>query len=253
MDGDRRIAVRGMRQRTLLAALCVNAGRPVSKEQLLDELWDGKPLSNVDNALHALVARLRRVLNDAYGEQFAKERLITLPTGYMLKARDEEVDALLFDKLVAQAHEVLGTDPVRGVELLGQALALADGPALDDVGGGPALRSAALHYEELRLTAIEDKIAAGISAGAERGTISELKRMAVLHPWRERVSELLMLSLYRAGRQVEALDVYNQIRRRLTEELGVEPSPVLRMRMQSILNQDPALQESTVLTAVPHR
>jgi DNA-binding SARP family transcriptional activator len=101
--------------------------------------------------------------------------------------------------------------------------------------------SAVLQYEETRLAAIEDKFSASMIVGFERGVIGELKKMAMLYPWRERLAEMLMVALYRSGRQADALHEYSLVRRRLVTELGMEPSPMLKDRMQAILNQDPAL------------
>lgn len=239
-DG-RLLALRGGRQRTLLATLLINSGKVVTKEQFFAELWDSRPVSRADNALQALVARLRKVLRIQFGDQFARERLITLPTGYQLHATTDEVDASLFERLAAAAHRELGTDPLRARDLLTAALRLWDGPVLEGVTGGPMCHSSVLHYEETRLAAIEDRFQASMAAGIELGVISELKKMAMLYPWRERLAEMLMVALYRSGRQADALREYNQVRRRLVDELGMEPSAGLQDRMRAILNQDPSL------------
>jgi DNA-binding SARP family transcriptional activator len=239
-DG-RPIPVQGSRQRTLLATLLINSGKIVTKEQFYEELWDGRLVTKVGNALQALVARLRKLLRAVFGDQFARDRLITLPTGYLLHADTEEMDTSLFEYLVTQAHREISSDPVGALDLLDVALALWDGPVLEGVAGGPMCHSAVLHYEETRLAAIEDKFSASMTAGFERGVIGELKKMAMLYPWRERLAEMLMVALYRSGRQADALHEYNVVRRRLVTELGMEPSPMLKDRMQAILNQDPAL------------
>jgi DNA-binding SARP family transcriptional activator len=239
-DG-RVVALRGSRQRTLLAALLINSGKVVTKEQFFDELWDGRPVAKADNALQALVARLRKLLKIHFGDQFARDRLITLPTGYLLHAAVDEVDASLFERLAAQAHAEIARDPRRARDLLNVALRLWDGPVLEGVAGGPMCHGSVLHYEETRLAAIEDKFHASMAAGIECGVISELKKMAMLYPWRERLAEMLMVALYRSGRQADALREYNLVRRRLVDELGMEPSPMLKDRMRAILNQDPSL------------
>lgn len=240
-DG-RLIALQGGRQRTLLATLLINSGKVVTKEQFFDELWDGGQVAKADNALQALVARLRKLLKLTFGEQFVRDRLVTLPTGYLLHAEPAEVDATLFEQLVARAHATLAADPVRAADLFTVALRLWDGPVLEGVARGPICHGSVLHWEETRLAAVEDKFQASLVAGLEAGVISELKKMAMLYPWRERLAELLMLALYRSGRQADALREYDMIRRRLVAELGMEPSPVLKERMRAILNQDPALE-----------
>jgi DNA-binding SARP family transcriptional activator len=239
-DG-RLIALQGSRQRTLLATLLINSGKVVTKEQFFEELWDGRAVAKADNALQALVARLRKLLKTYFGEAFARERLITLPTGYLLHAGVDEVDASLFERLAAEAHTEIAADPLRARDLLNEALTLWDGPVLEGVAGGPMCHGSVLHYEETRLAAIEDKFHASMAAGIECGVISELKKMAMLYPWRERLAEMLMVALYRSGRQADALREYNLVRRRLVDELGMEPSPMLKDRMRAILNQDPSL------------
>jgi SARP family transcriptional regulator, regulator of embCAB operon len=239
-DG-RLLAIQGGRQRTLLATLLINSGKVVTKEQFFEELWEGRALAKANNALQALVTRLRRLLRTTFGAEFAHERLVTLPTGYVLHAGADEIDAKLFERLVARAHAELATDPVRARDLLTEALDLWDGPVLEGVSGGPLCHSSVLHYEESRLAAIEDKFHACIVAGIQGGVISELKKMAMLYPWRERLAEMLMIALYRSGRQADALREYNLVRRRLVDELGMEPSAMLQDRMQAILNHDPSL------------
>jgi DNA-binding SARP family transcriptional activator len=239
-DG-RLLAIQGGRQRTLLATLLINSGKVVTKEQLFEELWEGRSLAKANNALQALITRLRRLFRMTFGEEFVQSRLITLPTGYVLHAETDEVDAKLFEHLVGRAHQVLVSDPVRARDLLGNALELWDGPVLEGVSGGPQCHSSVLHYEEARLAAIEDRFHACIVAGIQGGVISELKKMAMLYPWRERLAEMLMIALYRSGRQADALREYNIVRRRLVDELGMEPSTMLQNRMQAILNHDPSL------------
>jgi DNA-binding SARP family transcriptional activator len=241
VSAGRLLAIQGGRQRTLLATLLINSGKVVTKEQFFEELWEGRPAAKANNALQALVTRLRRLLRSTFGEEFARERLITLPTGYVLHAETEEIDAKLFEHLVAQALGVFATDPVRTRDLLTEALDLWDGPVLEGVAGGPMCHSSVLHYEESRLSAIEDKFHACLAAGIQGGVISELKKMAMLYPWRERLAEMLMIALYRSGRQADALREYNVVRRRLVDELGMEPSAILQDRMQAILNHDPSL------------
>lgn len=241
VSGGRLLAIQGGRQRTLLATLLINSGKVVTKEQFFEELWEGRGLVKANNALQALVTRLRKLLRITFGDEFARERLVTLPTGYVLYADVEEVDAKLFERLVTVAHAELATDPMRARDLLGEALDLWDGPVLEGVSGGPMCHSSILHYEESRLAAIEDKFHACIVAGIQGGVISELKKMAMLYPWRERLAEMLMVALYRSGRQADALREYNVVRRRLVDELGMEPSAMLQDRMQAILNHDPSL------------
>jgi DNA-binding SARP family transcriptional activator len=241
-DG-RLVAIQGGRQRTLLATLLINSGKVVTKEQFFEELWEGRPMAKANNALQALVTRLRRLLRSTFGDEFAMRRLVTLPTGYILHAETEEIDAKLFEYLVASAHSTITTDPVRARDLLHEALELWDGPVLEGVSGGPLCHSSVPHYEESRLAAVEDKFHAWIIAGIQGGVISELKKMAMLYPWRERLAEMLMVALYRSGRRGEAIDVYRRMRTGLVNELGLEPSPSLRRLQHAILMSDRRLTE----------
>jgi DNA-binding SARP family transcriptional activator len=235
------VACRGVRQRTLLAVLLIKAGEVVVKEQLFDELWGSGVPAGAENALQALIARLRKFISDWFDPAFTRDRLVTQPGGYLFDLEPDDLDVIVFQNLVAQSRSAMTTDPLHSRELLTRALSLWDGPALQSVRGGSVCRSAALFYGESWLSAVECKIESDIRAGDISVAIPELKKMAFLHPWREGLTEMLMVALYRAGRQAEALAAYNHIRTRLVEELGMEPSPLLQDRARAILNQDPAL------------
>jgi SARP family transcriptional regulator, regulator of embCAB operon len=241
VDDGRVKALRGSQQRILLALLAIQAGDVVTKVQLFDELWGEEAPSGADNALQALVTRFRRTLRDFFGEQSARDCLVTMPAGYTLNIDPMCVDVHAFDRLAAQARTKLPADPAGAHELLDRALALWQGPALQGVAGGPICHSAAAQFEEARLAAVQDRIRVAIAIGGHAAVISELKMLAMRYPWRERFFELLMVCLYRAGRQAEAVQTYNHVRRRLVDELGMEPSPGLKRCLSAILKQDPAL------------
>lgn len=235
LGADETLPIHGSRQRTLLALLLVNVTKTVSKDQLCNELWgDNAPL-NVDNALQALVMRLRRTLRKSFGEQGAACRLLTKPTGYCLDIEKYEVDAHLFEKLVDESHAEMRTNQRYALSLLDRALALWKGSPLQGVIDGPISRSVILRLEDRRLSALENRFQLASSLGTPSNLIGELKAAAHMHPWRERIIELLMVSLYRDGRQVEAVQVYNQVRNQLVDELGMEPSPLLQARLRAIL------------------
>lgn len=236
--GDRVSTLAGARQRTLLAVLLVDSGRLLPVEQLYGELWGETPPPTVGNSLQAHVYRLRRTLQ-RLAEPGTGPVLLTRPSGYVLELNGATVDTDLFHRSIAQARACMNSDPVRAHALFEEALALWQGDPLQDVVQGPMCRSVALQLKEEYLTAVEDKLSLGIDIADPVRTIGELKRMSVAHPWRERITELLMLALYRAGRQAEALETYNSARRRLVDELGIEPSVQLRQRLREILNQAP--------------
>jgi DNA-binding SARP family transcriptional activator len=236
---DEVVPIRGAHQRTLLALLLINATRTVTKDQFYEEIWGENLPNNVDNALQALVTRLRRVLKKSLGEQGAVDRLLTRPAGYCFDIDKCEVDAHLFENLVDRAHAEMRTDQAYALSLLDRALALWKGSALQGVIDGPISRSTTLRLEERRLSALEDRLLLASSGEMHSSVISELKAAAQMHPWRERIVELLMISLSRVGRQVEAVQVYKQVRTQLVDELGMEPSPLLQTRLRSILRGVP--------------
>lgn len=241
VSDDGSLVTGGPRLRILLAVLAVKAGETVTSEQFVDELWGEDTPVAVENALQALIARLRKQMQKTLGEAKGRDLLITRPGGYQLKVDPEDLDVARFDRLAASARTHLATDPVRAAEELTEALALWSGSPLQGVTGGPICRSAVLRYEENWLAATESKIELDLSTGRDPQVISELKRMAFLYPWRERLTDMLMVSLYRVGRQAEAVATYNKARSRMIEELGMEPSPQLQHRVREILNQAPSL------------
>ena len=239
--GGRTHTVGGNRQRTLLAALLVSPGRPLAAEQLYTELWGENPPPTFENSLQAHVYRLRRTLQQLAGPDGRAPELRTRSSGYVLELGDEETDAAAFRRLAGQARACARPTPDQSLHLLDEALALRRGAPFQDVAQGPMSQSVALALEEEQLCAVEDKLWLEIQLADPVHSISELKRMRTIHPWRERLTEMLMLALYRTGRQAEAVETYNSTRHRLASELGMEPSLKLRQRLQQILNQAPSL------------
>ncbi|MHC5908268.1 AfsR/SARP family transcriptional regulator [Streptomyces sp. S6] len=236
--GARVGALAGARQRTLLAALLLHSGRLVPVEQLYGELWGETLPPTVGNALQAHIYRLRRRLQQLSAAGSGPQ-LLTRPSGYVLELNGATVDTDAFHGTLARARAHINTDPHVAHALFEDALALWQGDPLQDVIQGPMCRSVAFQLKEEYLTAVEEKFSLGLDIADPVRVIGELKRMSVAHPWRERITELLMIALYRAGRQAEALETYNGIRRRLVDELGIEPSIQLRQRLKEILNQVP--------------
>ncbi|MFJ5549837.1 BTAD domain-containing putative transcriptional regulator [Streptomyces sp. NPDC093225] len=233
----------GAKQRALLGALVVKAGQVVSADRLVDELWSEHPPANAANALQAHVARLRRLLSvppPVAGEP-PREWLVTRPLGYVLRLGDADTDARHFQRLAAEGRDLAHTDPGRSADVLRRALALWRGPALEGSGRGAICSVEASLLEESRIVALESLYDACLRAGRAGEITGELEELIASHPLRERFYELLMTALYRCGRQAEALRVYERARRRLVHDLGVEPGPVLRGRMEAVLHhQDPA-------------
>jgi len=248
---DMRITPAGAKQRALLGTLVVKAGQVVSSDRLVDELWGEHPPANAANALQTHIARLRRLLPvpapgsaSASGESH-HEWLVTRPLGYVLRLGRTGTDAQRFHHLTARGRSLAATDPARSAEVLREALALWRGPALQGAGRGTICSTEASLLEESRLITLETLYDACLRAGRGGEVTGELAELTASHPLRERFYELLMTALYQCGRQAEALGVYDRARRRLVHDLGVEPGPVLRGRMESIRHrQDPALGET---------
>jgi predicted ATPase/DNA-binding SARP family transcriptional activator len=221
------------RQGALLALLGLEAGRVVSRDRLIDELWPRDPPESAAKALDVYVWRLRRAVPDL--------PIVKSGGGYRLDLPPDAVDALRFEALVERGRAALtGGDAPAAHELLSDALALWRGPALG--GLGDLLTAEAARLEELRLVAQEDAMAAGLEAGRAAELVPELEALVAEHPIRERLRGLLMLALYRSGRQADALAVYQDGREALVEQLGIEPAPALKRLEQAILRQDPELE-----------
>lgn len=223
-----RIFVSGQKRRALLAVLVVRAGRTVSMDRLIEELWGEQPPANATNALQAHMGRLRKAVEVACGEA---DRIVTRPPGYFLSLRPGETDAAEFATKVTAARSA---SPDRAIPLLRAALALWRGPALDGCVVGDICAAEAVVLDESRLTALESLYDASLRANRHGEVIGELEESTAAHPLRERFYDQLMVALYRCDRQSDALSVYDRARRRLIAELGVEPGPTLRARVQAI-------------------
>ena len=220
----------GRRQRALLALLLLEAGRPVAGDRLAEELWHGTPPPGAHATLPSYVSRLRTALN---------VEISSSPAGYVLDVPAERVDAARFEQLTREGREALiRPAPRKAVGRLKAALELWHGRPFGDVGGEGALRLEAERLEELRLLALEDRIAAELQLGAGAELVEELETLVGEHPYRERLWQHLMLALYRAQRQADALDAYQRAYKILGEELGLEPSEELRTLEQAILRHE---------------
>jgi len=226
-----RIHVSGNKRRALLATLVVRAGQTVSMTRLIEELWGAAPPANATNALQAHIGRLRKAMATACGET---DRLVTRPTGYTLLLNDNETDAAEFTRLLTAARAE--DNPTA---LLRSALSLWRGPALDGCVAGDICAAEASVLEECRLSAMEALYDTSLRNGRHAEVIAELAESTAVFPLRERFYDQLMEALCRAGRQSDALAVYDRARARFITELGVEPGPALRSRVQAIRANDP--------------
>jgi len=236
-DGDRLLRLSGPKQGALLALLLLHANEVVSSDRLIDELWGEEPPQTGANALQARVSQLRRALGRS-----GSEALVTRAPGYLLEVGPGELDAERFVRLAGVGRQALAQgDAVGAAATLGAALALWRGPALADFAYEPFAQGEIARLAEARLTALEERLEADLALGRHGELVGELEALVTAHPLRERLRGQLMLALYRSGRQAEALEAYQETRRILVEELGIEPSPPLRELHAAILNQEPAL------------
>lgn len=223
----------GIRQRALLALLLLHVNEVVSSDRLLEELWGEEQPESGIAALQVRVSQLRKALGRV------GERLETRLSGYLLRVEPGEFDLHRFCRLVEHAA---GAEPRSAAETLREALALWRGPGLADLAYEPFAQAAVGRLEELRLAALERRIDADLALGRHADLVAELEALVAEEPLRERFRGQLLLALYRCGRQADALEAYQAMRRALVEELGLEPSPALRELQQAVLRQDPALE-----------
>jgi DNA-binding SARP family transcriptional activator len=221
--------------RALLALLLLNRNRVVPTERLVDELWGEEPPARATKALQVYVSQLRKALGP--------DRLVTRSPGYELRVDEGELDVARFESLVTAAREQLSAGNAKAAAKgLREALDLWRGPALREFRSEPFAELAAARLEDQRLAAVEDRLQAELDTGEAARVVPELEELVAAEPLRERPRELLMLALYRAGRQADALDLYRRTRDLFVNELGIEPGPGLRELEQAVLRQDTALR-----------
>jgi DNA-binding SARP family transcriptional activator len=226
-------------QRTLLALLLVHQNEVVSADRIVDALWPDNPLDG-RRKLWFHVSKLRAILEPG-GAGDAAAILVTRPSGYLLRIAVDKLDAGRFERLTGSARSALAEDPAGAGELLRQALGLWRGQAFEDVLHEDAVSSEVARLNELRLAALEARLAAELALGRAAELVPELDALVAEHSFREGLRAKLMLALYRAGRQADALAAYRQARRTFVEELGIEPSDELTELHRRILEHDPVL------------
>ncbi len=228
------VPVRGAKQRALLALLALQRGEPVSADRLIDVLWGDGQAANPANALQAQIGQLRRTLGPA--------AILTTEAGYALAARPGEVDVVRFEQLVTKGQRLAADGEMEpALAALGEALGLRRGEPLAEFTYAGFFDAERAHLDELTLVAIESRAGADLGLGRHGELAGELEALCWKYPLRERLWELLILALYRSGRQAEALRAYTEIRDRLAGELGIDPGPPLRELQARILAQDPLL------------
>ena len=241
--GGEPLPIAGSKERTILACLVARAGRVVPVDDLIEELWGDHPPRAPEKTLVTYVSRLRRDLQSRRSAGSIVDVIVFLADGYTLASDGHEIDAVSFEKLAVEGHRLLDTGhPAEADPVLEEALGLWRGPAYQGyryTGFGAAEGD---RLDELRRTATEDLIDSRL-AGADPGQlVPELEAMVREEPLRERRWGQLMVALYRAGRQAEALRAFARVREVLVGELGLDPGPELQRLQEAILSHDPELE-----------
>jgi DNA-binding SARP family transcriptional activator/tetratricopeptide (TPR) repeat protein len=240
LEDGRQVTPRRAKQRALLAMLVLRSNEVVASDVLVEALWGERPPLTAPKALHGHVSALRKLLG--------ADRIATQPPGYSLRVEPGELDADRFESLVAEASRIDGLEG--RAEQLSSALALWRGAALAEFRSDEFARAEIARLEERRLTALEDRFDAELALGRHTELLVELEQLVADQPLRERPRAQRMLALYRAGRQSEALHVFQEGRRILAEEIGIDPGRALQTLERQILTQDPALDPPRPAEAV---
>ncbi|MEX2646563.1 MAG: BTAD domain-containing putative transcriptional regulator [Gaiellaceae bacterium] len=227
LDGERRLPLGGPKQRALLAVLLLGANRVVPRGELVEAVWPEGPPPTAATAVQVYVSRLRKTLPEGVLE--------TRPAGYILHVDPGQLDLERFERLANEAR-------------LREALALWRGSPVEGIELGVWARAEVHRLAELHAAVLEDRIEADLALGRDAELIGELEGLVARHPLRERLRGQLMLALYRAGRQAEALEQYRVARSVLLDELGLEPDAALRRLHGAILRQEPGLELQAAAT-----
>jgi DNA-binding SARP family transcriptional activator/tetratricopeptide (TPR) repeat protein len=242
LRGDVPLDLGGPKQRAVLAVLVLGVGRVVTVDRIVDELWGDEPPARALGTLQAYVSNLRRVLEPDRPPRAPAQVLASRAPGYVLQVPPDAVDAVRFERGVSDAQALLEAGrPEHATRELSDAMALWRGPPLADLANEAFARDPIARLTELHGVAVETRLAADLALGRHVTAAVELGDLVRRQPLRERPWELLMLALYRGGRQGDALRTFEQARRVLVEELGVEPGPALVKLERQILDQDPSL------------
>lgn len=235
-----------------LALLLTRPNEIVTSDALIQELWGESPPRSAITTLQTYVYHARRMF---VGEGLIppeRPLLMTRSPGYLIQVDDDEVDIKIFERLVARAHTDLEAENSESaVESLDEALGLWRGPALSNIPAGDALTGHIVHLEELRIRALELRIEAENQLGRRRESIPELRKLVNDYPLNEWFHSQLISALGASGRRAEALQAYQNLRRILSDELGLEPSPELQRLQLEVLNPQPSSGTPSALSRIP--
>ena len=242
LDEGRAITLGGSKQRALLALLLLHPNETLATDRLIDELWGERPPARAAKTVQMQISRLRKALAGETGAR-SDGVVVTRERGYELRLDPDRVDAHRFERLVAEGRsELAGGHARSAVSALEEALSLWRGAPLAELAYEPFAQREIARLDDLRLAALEQLIEAKLALGGHAEVVGRLEALIAEHPYREGLRAQLMLALYRCDRQAEALQAYQDARRTLVEELGIEPGERLRELERAILAQDPALQ-----------
>ncbi|WP_370942251.1 BTAD domain-containing putative transcriptional regulator [Amycolatopsis sp. cg5] len=230
-SGETEVLLGPSRQRAVFAVLAASAGRMVSRSELVDALWGDSPPAQAANSLYTYVSRLRRLLRASDGAVIE-----SAGSGYRLAIDPDSVDLGAFSRLRRAIDEARRNHGLsRACELIDEALALWQGRAFGDVDG-PFADTQRIHFEELRLELVERQAGFKLECGRPAEVVTDLSGVVQRYSSRESLHCLMMVALYRAGRQADALALYQETRRHLVDELGLEPGAALRRAHEEVLS-----------------
>ncbi|MGC0312590.1 AfsR/SARP family transcriptional regulator [Kitasatospora acidiphila] len=248
---EQSLALGSPQQQAVLSALLLHRGRPVTTQELVDGLWGDRPPPQAVAALRTYISRLRTVIEPGREARTPSRLLVSVRDGYALHIPDESLDLTVFDSLLSEAAVGRQDGSLeKAHQLLNSAVALWSGQPLAGLPG-PYADAQRQSLVELQIAAREERCSVALEIGLHSEIVSELNRLSSEHPLRERLRELLMLALYRSGRQAEALNVYSATRKLLIDELGVEPGAGLAAMHSRILSADPTLMNSLGESRIP--
>ncbi|MBY5163273.1 extracellular solute-binding protein [Salsipaludibacter albus] len=243
LEGGVELSLGGPRQQLVLAVLVQRAGTTVATSTVVDGVWGQRPPSTARKTAQVYVSRLRG--------QLGADRIVSEQGGYVLVLADEEVDAHRFEKLAERGRDRMASDPKGARTLLEEALGLWRGMPWGELGDEPVLQTDVVRLSEQRLVALEDRIEADLELGRARAIVGELEGLVAGRPLREGLRGHLMVALHQSGQSARALEVYEEGRRVLGDELGADPSPLLQGLHAQILRQDPGLAAPGGSRSVP--
>ena len=245
------VAPRAAKIRAVLATLLVRANEIVSVDSLIDELWGENPPRTATTTLQVYISQLRKLLHAADPE-YGRDALVTRPPGYALHLDPAQLDLTVFEELHQSGRAaLLRGEHEAAVDLQRRALALWRAPLASDTPHGALLARTAVRLAEVRAAALEQRIRAELQLGGHQNLVGELQSAVAEMPMREEFHALLMVALYRTGRQADALRAFAQLRQALVEELAIEPGPQLQHLHQRILTGDTELLRPAARAAAP--